>query len=156
MKPEDIVTVRTPPVVTLGVGEAAEARFAVAVADGYHIQANPASDPFLIPARLELEAKTGVRARTPRYPPARPFRLEGTSSDLRTYEGTFEIVVPIEAGERTRPGERVLSGRLRYQACDARTCLFPAATPVRLTVRIVPAAPRPTEQRPAEGVPVPL
>jgi hypothetical protein len=155
MKPDDIVTVQPPPVVTLAVGETAVAHLRVAVADGYHIQANPASDPFLIPARLELKPKMGVRARNPQYPPARPYRLAGTSSDLRTYDGTFEIIVPFEAGERTQPGDRALSGILRYQACDARSCLFPASIPVSLTVRVVPTAIRPAEPRPAEGVPVP-
>ena len=136
--PDAVVTVHPPPLVTLMVGGAVEVRIGVAVADGYHIQSNPASGAFLIPVRLELRAKSGVHPREPAYPPGRPYRLQGAPNDLMVYEGTFEIVVSLEASESARPGSRILQGVLRYQACDERSCLFPASTPVKLTLQVVP------------------
>jgi DsbC/DsbD-like thiol-disulfide interchange protein len=136
--PNMVVTIQAPKPVTLAAGGVAEAPITVVVAEGYHIQANPASSEFLVPARLELKARGGVRPGQPAYPRGQPYRLAGTSSDLMTYKGPFEIVVPLKASESARPGSRILQGVLRYQACDEGTCLFPASIPVELTVRVVP------------------
>lgn len=137
MAAKPVVEVRAPAPITLRLGGSAEARLTTAVAEGYHVQANPASDRFLIPLRLALKAKGGVRPGRPVYPLGQPYRLEGSSSDLMTYGGSFEIVVPLEATASARPGEHVLRGVLRYQACDTRTCLFPASLPVAIPVRVL-------------------
>ena len=143
LAPDAVVAIQAPAPVTLAAGEAAQARISVVVADGYHVQANPASDEFLVPLRIELRAGGGVRPGQPVYPPGRPYRLAGASSDLMTYGGTFEIEVPLRAAESARPGHHVLRGVLRYQACDTRTCLFPASLPVMLPVRVVAAPAKP-------------
>ena len=115
--PDDaVVTVRSPALVTLAQGGESQARISVVVADGYHVQANPAASEFLLPLRLQLRAKGGVRAKTPAYPLGQPYHLEGMPSDLLTYSGAFEIVVSLKAGESARPGDHTLRGMLRYQA----------------------------------------
>ncbi len=139
--PEAVLTVQAPTKVTLQAGGAGEARIGIVVADGYHVQASPAKSEFLIPVRLRLRAKGGIRPKTPVYPPGQPYTLEGTSSEFMTYAGAFEITVPLEAGAAARPGDRVLQGELSYQACDARTCLFPASVSVTVAVRVVAEQP---------------
>ena len=57
--------------------------------------------------------------------------------ELLTYEDTFEIIIPLKASESAQPGDWVLQGSLRYQACDARSCLFPASVSVSLPVRVI-------------------
>jgi len=137
MAPQAVVTVQASAPVTLMAGGSAEARIAVTVAEGYHVQANPASDKFFVPLRLDLKARGGVRPGRPIYPQGQPYRLQGAASDLMTYEGAFEIVVPLRATESARPGEHVLRGFLHYQACDSSTCLFPTSVPLTLAVRVV-------------------
>lgn len=124
---------------TVAIGDAVEARLTVRIALGFHIQANPPSQPQLIPALLELEADDGVELGPPVYPLGRPYRLHGATEDLSTYEGTVEIAVPVRTTPDARPGDHLLSGTFRYQACDARMCLRPATIPVELRVRLVPA-----------------
>jgi len=131
-----IVAVRAPPV-TLAAGGATQTRITLVVADGYHVQANPASGDFLIPLRLDLRGQGGVRAGKPRYPRGRRYRLPGADEDWMTYEGTLDITVPLEAQESAPEGERLLRGALRYQACDGRRCLFPVSVPVTLPVSVV-------------------
>ena len=145
-----MVAVHAPPV-TLMAGGVTQARLAVVVADGYHVQANPASGNFFVPVELDLRAAGGVSPGKPVYPPGLPYCLPGESDDLMTYEGTLEIVVPLKAGASARPGNHVLKGALRYQACDARSCLFPASVPVTLAVRVVAAPARPARRRGGEG-----
>jgi len=137
-----VVTVTPPQSVSLAVGSKTEARLRVTVKKGYHVQANPASEPYLIPLRVEMESHSRVRAQTPVYPPGKPYRLEGTESDLSTYDGTFEIRLPLEAPAGAAAGEVTLGGTLRYQACDDRICLRPASVPVSLSVKLVEAAKR--------------
>lgn len=135
-----VVTVESPKRVVLAPGGSSEARIAVLVAGGFHLQANPASEEYLVPTRLELAKGSDVWPGKPIYPPGRPYRLSGASSDLSTYEGRFEIRLPLEASARARPGERALTGRLHYQACDAKSCLFPASVAVELRVTVSPPA----------------
>ncbi len=137
IKPEDVVSVPVPAQVAVTVGGDTEARITVSVSPGYHIQANPASTEFFVPTKLQLRAKGGVSAKAPVYPPGLPYRLEGMPDEFMTYEDTFEISVPLQASDSARPGEQILKGTLRYQACDDRSCLFPVWVPFSVPVRVV-------------------
>ncbi len=123
----------------IAAGGKADARVRVTVAPGFHVQANPASEYYLVPTELEIESAAGLRVRAPVYPPGKPFLVAGEKKPLSTYEGTFEIVVPLAADRAAPPGESTLRGRLRYQACDAKSCRFPAWLPVEIKARILPA-----------------
>jgi hypothetical protein len=140
--PKVIVTVREPGQVAVVAGGEAEARLTATVAEGFRIQANPAAEPFLIPASLDLEDDERVRVGPIGYPPGKPHRLRGADSDLSIYEGTVQIRIPLEASRSALDGKSVevlLEGVLRYQACNDVVCLKPASVPVSLPVRIHPA-----------------
>ena len=137
-----VVTVRVLEPVKLMAGASVQARVLVAVAEGYHLQANPASEAYLIATRLELKAAEDISIGKLNYPKGKPYRLNGADKEIQTYEGSFEIGVPLKAEERARSGERILQGRLHYQACDSKTCLFPTSVPVTLTLQIVEARPK--------------
>lgn len=140
-----VVTVTPTPSVTLVMGSKADARLTVTVKKGFHVQANPASEPYLVPLRLEMEIGSRVLAGKPVYPPGKPYRLEGTESDLSVYDGGLEIRLPLEAPAGAAPGEVTLQGALHYQACDERVCLRPASVPVSLPVRLVKLVARPAK-----------
>lgn len=145
-----VVTVRAPEPVKLVAGKSVEARVAIVVAEGYHLQANPASEDYLVPTRLELKAAEDISIGKINYPMGKPYLLNGADKEIQTYEGNFEIGVPLKAAGLARPGERTLQGRLHYQACDSKTCLFPTSLPVTLTLKIVEANPK-TEADPASN-----
>jgi len=133
--PKVIVRVEVPDVVQVVPGQPGEARIVATIAEGFKIQANPASDRFLIPARLRFEADDRVRVGDPEYPAGKPHRLQGAATDMSIYEKSVEIRVPLEvvgSGE----GTTTLQGSLRFQACNDVVCLKPASVPVKLRVRI--------------------
>src|SRR5262249_43639529 len=138
----DVVSVRPPEIIEILASGRGSARVQVTVAASYHVQANPASEKYLIPTELQLAGDGALRVGPVVYPTPRPFRLAGGDKDIATYDGNFEITVSVAAAADAKPGERVLRGALRYQACDARTCLPPTTTPVQLTVRVVTSGPR--------------
>ena len=131
------VSVRVPEAVRLADGEPFEARISVAVAEGYHLQANPASEKYLVPTRLDLKSSADVTVSKITYPPGKPYRLSGADKDLKTYDGNFEIGVLLKAPRGARFGTHILQGSLHYQACDSKTCLFPASVSLTLTVNVV-------------------
>jgi len=147
--PPPVLTVAPPAVVSLEAGGSAEARLSVTVREGYHVQANPAAAPYLIPLSVELGPADSIRAGPPVYPPGRPYRLRGASSDLSVYGESFDVRIPVVAEDGAAPGEFRLSGALRYQACSERVCLRPASAAVELTVKVVAGGAR--RSRPPDG-----
>lgn len=138
-------------------GGTVPARLRLRVRKGYHVQANPASGDFLVPLRVELRARRGVRPGPPIYPPGRPYRLPGMESDWNTYTGTVTILVPLHAGPLAQAGACILTGTVHYQACNARSCLFPASVPVSVEAKVIEApascgSRSPLEDRKTAGV----
>jgi uncharacterized protein len=131
------VSVRVPEAVKLVVGKLVETRVSITVAEGYHLQANPASEEYLVPTRLDLKSSGGVTVSKITYPPGKRYRLTGADKDLKIYDGNFEIGVLLKASSGARLGKHILQGRLHYQACDSKTCLFPTSVPLTLTANVV-------------------
>jgi hypothetical protein len=135
------VVTASAPLVSLGSGERGEVEIVARIRQGFRVQANPASTPFLVPARLELGGDERVEVGSPAYPPGQPYRLRGAAEDLSVYEGEIVIRVPLEARPAAggaEPGESVLSGRLHYQACNERMCLRPSSALVEVRVSVRP------------------
>lgn len=135
-RPPVIVQVEAPPVQEVSPGTSARVRIRVVVADGYHVQANPASEPFLIPLRLELDKTDGVRVGETVYPPGQPYYLQGAPTPLSTYSGSFHLETPLTIDPSVRQGIHILKGRLYHQACNDRSCLKPASVAVSLALRV--------------------
>jgi Disulphide bond corrector protein DsbC. len=130
-----VITVETAPV-TVAAGQSADAQITVKVKSGYHVQANPASEEYLIPTKLDVKSTSDLEAGNPVYPKGQPFKLEGSDKPLATYVDSFVIKVPVKADAKAHPANETLQGVLRYQACDAHSCLFPDSIPVELPVTI--------------------
>lgn len=134
ISPPSIVTLGEIPDVLIRPDQEWTVVVTITVADGFHVQANPASGEFLVPLTLELDPPDGFNIERPEYPPGTAYRLEGTDSDLMTYEGTFAVKIPITA---SRSGRFDVKGRVSFQACDSKRCLIPSSVPVvfRIVVR---------------------
>jgi hypothetical protein len=135
------VTVDEVAPVQLSVGSATSVLVPVEVASGFRVQANPASNQFLVPLELALETVDGLEFGDPVYPKGHPYRLHGTDEDLSTYHGDIEIAVPVNATESAPAGRRDIHGELRFQACNSRVCLFPSSVRVTFQVDVTREAP---------------
>lgn len=109
----------------------------VDVRDGYHIQASEVEDESLIPTSLVVDSTENLTVSSRKFPQQKRFRLEGTDTFLAVYDGRFPVTLSIRAAAAAPPGKTALNARLRYQACDARTCFFPRQIdfPIPLEVR---------------------
>jgi uncharacterized protein YyaL (SSP411 family) len=78
---------------------------------GWHINANPASHPMLVPTQIDVQGQ-GVELVEVVYP--EPVRL----NDTRVYEGSISITVRLKIPDIS-PSLKV---RVRYQPCTADSC----------------------------------
>jgi len=132
-----IVTIIPSKQVTVAKGQTAQLSVRVKIKKGFHIQANPAADEFLIPATLTVQSNKGSVPGNPVYPPGRPYRLKGSQEDLLTYEDEVMIRLPVKVLDSSPLGNTNLTGGLRFQPCDDRRCFFPRSVPVMIPVKIV-------------------
>lgn len=69
-------------------------------------------------------------------PPSRKLHLDAIDETVPVYEGTFRLLRDYTIPKSTRPGELVLEGSFRYQACDDRMCYNPQTLPLKWTLRV--------------------
>jgi hypothetical protein len=93
-----------------------------AVDPGYHVNANPASGPDLIPTQLTL---AGLPALKVDYPPARAFKAPFAPQGIAVYEGRVSLRARLP-----QPLARPPAASLRVQACNDEVCLAPATVAV--------------------------
>ncbi|HKV07198.1 MAG TPA: protein-disulfide reductase DsbD domain-containing protein, partial [Thermoanaerobaculia bacterium] len=87
-------------------------RLALEIAPGWHLQANPASEDFLVPTEVRAD---GGEVRNVRYPEGETVRPSFLEEPLSVYSGRVVI-----EGEVSGGGVVVV-----YQACDEARCLPP-------------------------------
>jgi hypothetical protein len=101
---------------------------ALDIAEGWHINANPASLDFLIPTSVDVREDSGKAEVKSAYPDARA--MTTPLGDIKVYEGKISIPVQV-----TLPGSTEnLRLLVRAQACKDTTCLAPSdwIIPVKL------------------------
>lgn len=96
----------------------------IAIEPGYHVNANPASEKYLIPTSVNITGEPPSRII---YPPAVKFTPLFTDAPIDVYEGNIEIVVERLKQPAAAPP---LSGTLTVQACTDKICLPPADLPL--------------------------
>lgn len=90
------------------------------IAEGWHINANPASLDFLIPTSVDVREDSGKTEAKPAYPDASA--ITTPLGDIKVYEGKISIPVQV-----TLPGgAENLRLLVRAQACKDTTCLAPS------------------------------
>ncbi|HEY0554153.1 MAG TPA: DUF255 domain-containing protein [Thermoanaerobaculia bacterium] len=87
-------------------------RLTLEIASGWHLQANPASEPYLV--ATEVRAETG-EVRNVIYPDGERFESRYSKEAIAVYSGTVEIAGEVSGGRAI----------LIYQACDEGRCLPP-------------------------------
>ena len=123
--------------VKLSAGGAGEAAVQLDIAEGFHVNANPASDKFYIPTELRAEAQEGITPGKPVYPASVSRKLSFSEKPLAVYEGQAVIKLPLRADKTATQGRHTFRVTLRVQPCNDQTCLQPrdidAAIPVTIS-----------------------
>jgi peroxiredoxin len=129
--PLQVSTAAPPPMTP---GSDADLVVHVAVAPGYHVMSDHPTKPSYIATDVRIEAPDGVTVGPRHYPAPVDFSLG--ERFIATFEGQVDVMVPLHAEAAAAPGERVVRGSIRYQACTRGLCLMPETLPFSSRVHI--------------------
>ena len=137
---DPVVSIRaTAPAGTLEPGKSTILNVRLEISKPYHINSNTPLQDFLIPTVLELEPVPGVTFGKTAFPPAPLKEFSFSDSPMSVYEGSVNIAVEMMLSANFSSKEITVKGKVRYQACDDRSCLppvweaFSMALPVTLS-----------------------
>lgn len=115
----------------------------------YHVNANPASERFLIPTTVSVEPVAGITFAQPQYPKGhqREFAFTG-GKKIAVYEGKTVIRIVATPAKSLKAGSVTIRGKVNYQACDEKSCYPPGDLPFSLLLKVGKAS---ASVEPGEG-----
>lgn len=131
----DVVKVM-PQETTLAPGESGDAHVRLQISEGYHVNANPPSQPYLKATEIELKPADGISVEFITYPDALVRTFAFSETPLKVYEGETNLKVRLKADKSTAPGKHNLSAKLRVQACDDKVCYAPGERELTVPVNV--------------------
>jgi uncharacterized protein YyaL (SSP411 family) len=115
------------------VGQVVDIRVHLKIADGWHINSNPAALN-LIPTSLALTLiGAGLRVDEVAYPEGSDHVIAELGDTLSVWSGAVEITAH---GTALTPGSGTLTAVIDYQACDNRRCLAPTQLSATIEMEI--------------------
>lgn len=123
--------------VEVRAGGTADTAVRLSIASGYHVNANPATERFLISTALAVKPEEDMRAEKIAYPKPLTKKFAFAEVPLAVYEGDASITFTIRAARNAEPGQRSLAARVRVQPCDDEKCYPPMTveTSIPITIR---------------------
>jgi thioredoxin:protein disulfide reductase len=126
----------TPQETTLTRGQSGEVLVPIKIRNGYHINANPPSFPYLKATELEVPAAHGISVEFITYPDALKKTFSFAEAPLAVYEGEAVVKATLKADRSAQTGKHNLSAKLRVQACDDKVCYAPGVLDLVLPVNV--------------------
>jgi uncharacterized protein len=106
----------------------------VMIQKGWHLYANPIEVENLKPTTVVLGPGSPATIAKVDYPKGDLKLLAGSTEKVPVYEGTITFNARIRLDDSVKAGSITLPLRVRYQACNDRSCLAPASLDVSLKV----------------------
>ena len=127
------VSVEPPAKIVAHPGSVLTEQLKVAVQPGFHVNSDKPKDEYVIPLKLTwLSGPLTVESIT--YP--KPEEIKVGTELLTVFTGDFSIQSRFTVPRQVQPGSSVMTGKLRYQACNNQMCLRPATVEVHVPVVI--------------------
>ncbi|MCS7193014.1 MAG: thioredoxin family protein [Armatimonadetes bacterium] len=104
------------------------------IKEGYHIQASKPPEGF-IATRLIIDAPKGFSVLKVLYPPTKIKEMLGQKLPL--YEGEQIFAAILKLDKSVKVGKAILKLKLRYQACDDKSCYPPKTLTIAIPVEVV-------------------
>ena len=120
----------------IAAGRSGEAVVRLVIQNGYHVNANPPTYPYLIATELQIKPSEGVTVGKVTYPPPITGTFAFAEKPLAVYEGTTELKAELNADKTAPRGSRSVPATLRIQACDNQVCYPPGKVDLQIPVTI--------------------
>src|SRR2546423_9145318 len=105
------------------------------ISPGFHVNANPATFPYLIATEVQPGKVDGITIGKLAYPPPKMETFSFAEQPLAVYEGSVTIAIPLTAGAGAT-GQRTIPFKIQVQACDTEKCLPPATLDSAIAISI--------------------
>jgi hypothetical protein len=115
-------------------GATVEAKIPVTVDAGFHVNSNHPSDEYLIPLKLTWTSLGALEGGTVTYPAAQKYDF--MEKPLSVFSGSFTLAASFKVAATVPPGPGMVTGKLRYQACNSNTCFPPKTADVNLPYQV--------------------
>ena len=112
-----------------------EYRLKLELQPGYHVNSDKPNDEYLIPLRLSWDAGA-VETVAVEFPKPALEKSDFSEKPLSVFTGNFEIVTKFKRAPGAVPGPGLLTGKLRYQACNDKMCLPPRNIAVKVPLLV--------------------
>ena len=116
-------------------GGTGEATVHLTIENGYHVNANPPTFPYLKPTTVTIPNADGFTVAFIKYPNAVTKKFSFADQPLSVYEGQAEIKVSLKTAPTVSAGPHQLPATLGIQACDDQVCYAPGT--IALSVPVV-------------------
>ena len=103
------------------------------IAEGWHINANPAGQNNLIPTTITVDADIPLELANVAYPKGRSTRFAFSSESLNVYEGNLTIPLKLRLKSNRKESTQVTL-KLTYQPCNETECLLPQTLDIPLNL----------------------
>jgi Disulphide bond corrector protein DsbC. len=129
----DVVKIQ-PASVSIAAGSSAQGTVTLVISSGFHVNANPATFPYLIPTEITPGKIDGITVGKPVYPPGAKIKFKFAPEPLAVYEGEARIQLPLRAEKNLTPGTHSMPLNLRVQACDHEQCFPPVELKTTMSI----------------------
>ncbi len=120
--------------VEVKAGGSVEVPVRLTIQNGYHLNANPPTYPYLIATALEIAPAEGISVGRISYPLPINAKFPFAKKPLAVYEGETQIRATLKADKSAKLGEHSLAAKLLIQACDDRVCYPPGTRDLTIPV----------------------
>ncbi|MFQ3610802.1 MAG: protein-disulfide reductase DsbD domain-containing protein, partial [Fimbriimonadales bacterium] len=118
-------------------GSTVKGKVFVDIPKPYHVNANPASEDYLIPTELKIEAGKHYTVGKITYPQAKEKAFNfSPNKPLRIYEGRVAVQFELTLAKNAPKGNLKVPATLRYQACDDNACYPPQRIPLEIVIKV--------------------
>lgn len=137
VSPSEAVKVRAAEIKIQAGGErAVQAVVEIVVAEGFHINTNPASNAYLLATELKIEPPPNITFGKLVYPAGAMKKFSFAEEPISVYENIIPIKFSIRADKTAEAGQIVLRGKIRAQPCNDSACFPPRTVEFSLPVQI--------------------
>lgn len=116
-------------------GASAEAKIAVSIQPGFHVNSNTPDEAYLIPLKLTWTPGTLVPGEVV-FPKPQMEKYEFSDKPLSVFTGDFDLTARFKVPAGASQGPGIMLGKLRYQACNSNSCFPPKTVDVRLPYQV--------------------
>jgi len=111
-------------------------KLSLEVRTGYHCNSNKPLDDYLIPLKLTW-APGPLESPEVTYPAPQMEKYSFSPTPLSVYTGNFDLMTKFKVSASATPGQAIITGKLKYQACNDRMCLTPKTIDVSIPIDII-------------------